>query len=185
VNPKALLFLAATMLSSTAMAATNSSLWDLLAKTDYIQVGTSGPIAYDFFDPNCPYCAMTYKAEQPYIRTGELRIRYVPVGFITPESLAKAAAILTSKNPAIALALNFQPMPKAAQGAIPPLAHVPLRVKFAILANQDILAKVGIQIVPDLFYQTKQGRLEIIRGIFPPYVLQDVADGTVPQVAHN
>ncbi len=178
---RSLLFLA-LLAPASALAAPTPSLWGLLAKTDYIQVGTGGPIAYDFFDPNCPYCAITYKLEQPYLRTGELRIRYVPVGFITRSSLPKAAAILTAKNPAQALAENFQPMPKSDRGAIPPLPRVSLRLKFALLANQSILERVGLSIVPDLFYRTKQGKVEIIRGIFPGYILQDVADSQVPKL---
>ncbi|MHB1321021.1 MAG: hypothetical protein ACYCY0_05605 [Acidithiobacillus ferrivorans] len=64
----------------------------LARQATYIQDGNKGPIIYDFQDPNCPYCHVLYKAEAPLIRAGLLTVRYVPVAFISPNSLPEAAA---------------------------------------------------------------------------------------------
>lgn len=56
------------------------------------------------FDPDCPACAMQYRALEPYL--DRIRIHWVPVGYLRPDSARKAAGILSAKDPAAALAAN-------------------------------------------------------------------------------
>lgn len=71
-----------------------------------IVVGTRGPILTAFFDPNCMYCHALYVSLQPAVRAGRLRIRFVLVGIVRPDSTARAASILAAADPGQALAEN-------------------------------------------------------------------------------
>ncbi|WP_438266993.1 hypothetical protein [Igneacidithiobacillus copahuensis] len=78
---------------------TQGSYWNVIGqRLTYIQEGTKGPVIYDFFDPNCPYCHGMYDEEQPLIRAGKLTVRYVPVAYLMPSSAPEAAAILQSPH---------------------------------------------------------------------------------------
>ncbi|OYV71635.1 MAG: thiol:disulfide interchange protein, partial [Acidithiobacillus ferrivorans] len=60
--------------------------WQALSHTHYIEEGSKGPILYDFFDPNCPYCHQIYTWLQNPIDNGQLRVRFIVVGFLTHSS---------------------------------------------------------------------------------------------------
>lgn len=66
-------------------------------------VGKKGPILTAFIDPNCYWCHELYTKFYPRIQSGDLRMRVVMVGFLKPDSAARAAAILAAKDPAAAL----------------------------------------------------------------------------------
>ena len=55
---------------------------------------------YIVMDPNCSYCHLIYKDLNKYVENGQLQIRWIPVGFLRPNSAGKAAAILNSKDQA-------------------------------------------------------------------------------------
>ena len=105
--------LAAGLWTGTAMATTTllplpkmsqDSYWkDIGQRLDYIQEGHKGPVIYDFFDPNCPYCHSMYDEEQALIQAGKLTVRYVPVAYLMPSSTPEAAALLQSPHPVFAL----------------------------------------------------------------------------------
>jgi len=80
--------------------------WQALTHTHYIQEGSKGPIIYDFYDPNCPYCHEIYTWLQNPIHNKQIQVRFITVGFLTPSSAGKAAAILSAKDPLAALKLN-------------------------------------------------------------------------------
>ncbi|MBU2842775.1 thioredoxin fold domain-containing protein [Acidithiobacillus thiooxidans] len=80
--------------------------WQALTHTHYIQEGSKGPIIYDFYDPNCPYCHEIYTWLQNPIHNKQIQVRFITVGFLTPSSAGKAAAILAAKDPLAALKLN-------------------------------------------------------------------------------
>ena len=43
-----------------------------------------------FFDPNCPFCAHLWRELQPW--QNRLRVRWIPVAFVRPDSLGMASA---------------------------------------------------------------------------------------------
>lgn len=51
-------------------------------------------------DPNCIFCHLTWEHLKPYVDRGELKIHLIPVGFLKPSSLDKAATILSTKDAA-------------------------------------------------------------------------------------
>ena len=88
---------------ATAAADHDLDYWQALSHTHYIEEGSKGPILYDFLDPNCPYCHQTYVWLQNPVDGGQLRVRFVIVGFLSPSSKGKAAAILAAPEPLAAL----------------------------------------------------------------------------------
>ena len=68
-----------------------------------IMVGTKGPVITVFVDPNCIYCNKFYKQVMPLVKQGKVRVRFMMVGFLRPSSEARAAAIVSAKDPVRAL----------------------------------------------------------------------------------
>ena len=96
----------------------------------YIQEGSKGAVIYDFIDPNCPYCHQIYTWLRNPIDNGGLRVRFIIVGFLTPSSAGKAAAILSAADPVQALQKNevqFSVQRSGPQGGIAPAS--PQRVE--------------------------------------------------------
>ncbi|MBU2766902.1 thioredoxin fold domain-containing protein [Acidithiobacillus ferrivorans] len=136
-------------------------------------------MVYDFFDPNCYYCPAPYKMEQQFIQEGKLTVRYVPVGFLTPSSLGKSAAILEAPNPPVALAVDMEGVVQNGTGGV--LAIDPDAVARAGLAVQPLDAhRTGVDIVPDLVFRLPDGHVGMIKGVFPDSVLRDIVHGRMP-----
>lgn len=54
--------------------------------------------AYVMIDPNCIFCHQLFLDMAPYIKENKLQIRWVPVGIMRPDSLGKAAHLLSTKT---------------------------------------------------------------------------------------
>lgn len=120
-----------------------------------ITVGTRGPVLTAFVDANCIYCHELYKALQPDISAGRLRVRYVLVGVVKSSSLPRAAAILAAKDPAAALARDeAQFNVKDEEGGYPPDATMDAAAQKVVEANNALFAKFGATGTPTLLYCT-------------------------------
>jgi thiol:disulfide interchange protein DsbG len=104
----AIFFLLAGLSGPVRAASTDhdEDFWQALTHTQYIAEGKQGPVVYLFLDPNCPYCHKLYDQLQGKVAKGKLRLRVVVVGFLSPSSRDKAAAILAAADPRAALAKN-------------------------------------------------------------------------------
>lgn len=80
--------------------------WDGAIKLPGIDTGPadSSKRMIVMFDPNCPACARQWQVLKPFLDT--IRIHWVPVGYLRPDSTRKAAAILSAANPVEALTWN-------------------------------------------------------------------------------
>src|SRR5206468_3651593 len=102
------------------------SLFAQLEKTDVVLEGRKNAqsILYVFFDANCFYCHLTWKALQPYEAVG-LQVRWVPVAYQQPSSVGRAAAIMEAPDRVSALRANEVGYNSAQfDGGIEPLAKV-------------------------------------------------------------
>lgn len=61
--------------------------------------GKSGPIVTVFFEPYCGYCNALFEKMEPMIDKGEIRVRFIMVAFLRPDSAARAADIENASNP--------------------------------------------------------------------------------------
>lgn len=116
--------------------------WQALAHTRYIQEGSKGPVIYDFYDPNCPYCHEIYTWLQNPITSQQVRVRFITVGFLTPSSAGKAAAILAASDPLAAMKINEDKFSTEGgpEGGIPPAsAAVQKKMRPALDFNASLL----------------------------------------------
>lgn len=65
--------------------------------------GKSGPIVTVFFEPYCGYCNKLFVDLEKEIDKGNVRARFFMVGFLAPDSLARAADIQNAEDPYKAL----------------------------------------------------------------------------------
>jgi len=173
-------------LSAGAWTADRAALFHRLEQTRHITEGAGGHPAnmlYVFFDPNCYYCHLTWKALQPYEKAG-LLVRWVPVAYQKPSSLGMAAAILLASDPAAALRQNETGYrPASYDGAIAALAEVPPAISKALQENMNLMRAFGAQGTPALVWKEKSGigfrnavprlsELPRITGL-PPQKIQD------------
>lgn len=146
------------------------SEWTVLAHTTYIQQGHGGPVIYDIFDPNCPYCHVLFKDWQPFIHQGQITVRYVPVGYLTPTSAPEAAAILQAADPLSALK-RLEAAAGSGTGAASARATPATAQK--LRENLHVLQATRAPGIPIAFYR-QDGQVNAIMGAPPPRVLARV-----------
>ena len=127
-------------------------------------------------EPNCSICHKLYKAFRPFIEKGELSIRWIVVAFLKPDSQGKAAAILQSSNPAVALAQNENSHfnTKKEEGALFPLSEdkITEHTKEELKTNMTFMNQASIRGTPVIFYKDLQGEMQRIDG----YPQKDIED---------
>jgi thiol:disulfide interchange protein DsbG len=99
-----------------------SALFATLEKADAVVEGAAQPkrVLYAFWDANCYYCNLTWKALQPYEKAG-LQVRWVPVAYQKDNSAALAAAVMGARDRVAALRENeTRYRPKSYDGGIGP-----------------------------------------------------------------
>jgi len=154
--------------------------WGQLDHSAYIQLGNSKTVVYDFFDPKCPYCLDAFVKEMPFVNSGRIAVRFVPVGFLTPSSFGKAAFLLESPNPQAALFSDMRGVSRDDSGGVPALSSPSPGIRAALQHNQELLEQTGSDLVPDLVFRLPDGHVGMIRGDFPPYALQAISRGEMP-----
>ena len=134
--------------------------------TGAILEGRKGPVLTMFIDPNCIYCHLLYQQLQPLLAQGRLRARYVLVAVVKQSSFRKAAAILSARDPAAALALdqkNFNAQTE--EGGIEPDAAPDKTVTDRIRSNSMLMAKAGGTGTPTLLYCSTRGGVRMLGGM--------------------
>lgn len=149
------------------------------ASTHAILVGADpkAPVVTVFFDPNCIFCHLLYKAFRPYVAAGKMRVRFVLVGLIKPDSLARAASILMAHDPASALALDESKFDHAHEEGGYPIAK-PLQpgLEGTVKANGALMAKADGQGTPTLFYCSASAHSVQMSAGLPSNLARFVAD---------
>ena len=157
---RAVVLIALMALSIPAWTADRAALFSRLEQARYIAEGAGGHpanVLYVFFDPNCYYCHLTWKALQPYEKAG-LQVRWVPVAYQKPSSAGMAAAILLASDPAAALRKNETGYRSASyDGAMRALAKVPPAIGQALKENMELMRAFGAQGTPALVWKEKSG----------------------------
>ena len=141
------------------------ALFAALEKAEAAVEGSSSPkrILYVFFDANCWYCHLTWKALQPYEKVG-LQVRWVPVAYQKDSSTTKAAAIMQAKDRAAALRENeTRYRAESYDGGIAPAK--PTKALAAQLdANFELMDRFGVSGTPGLVWKDEKGRVRVKVG---------------------
>ncbi|RCW68541.1 thiol:disulfide interchange protein DsbG [Pseudorhodoferax soli] len=142
-----------------------------LQNTNWLMDGNpSAPrVAYVFTDPNCPYCNKFWSDARPWVSAGKVQLRHILVGIIKPTSAGKAAALLSQKDPAAALAAYERTLAgtkdKGAKDAtLKPLLPIPERIAEQLKANQRLMEQLGLDATPALAWVNAAGNLKTRTG---------------------
>jgi len=157
--------------ASAASAAQPAEKWNIndIQNATSVVEGASGAdvktTIYVFMDPNCIYCHFTWKALQPYEAHG-LQVHWIPLGFLKPDSLGKAAALLHDAHPADALReTEMKYVVKTESGGIAPMATIPADIAAKLKANMALFEKAGFEGTPTVIYKDAHGKWIDIDGM--------------------
>ena len=120
-----------------------AELGDQLKDKGFI-VGKSGPLITVFMDPNCIYCNKLYKDLKKELDAGNVRARFIMVGFLKPSSVSRSVAILSAKDPAKALhqdEMNFDEANE--EGGAAPLKEPKPEIEQQVRANTELMGRAG------------------------------------------
>jgi len=180
-----------TLIGSTGQNLTQSAMYSqgLLLKPDEaikqaasvsahgILVGTKGPVITVFFDPNCIYCHLLYKALAAQVDAGKVRVRYVVVGTLKPSSIPRAVSMLAAVDPAKALALDEAGYDKAhEEGGYPIAKHLSATLQADVEANNVLFSKSGAHGTPAILYCSKSAKAAQFAEGVPGDIAAFVAD---------
>lgn len=144
-----------------------AALFSTLEKTYAITEGASSPkgVLYVFFDANCWYCHLTWKALQPYERVG-LQVRWVPVAYQKESSAGRAAAIMQARDRAAALRENeVGYRVQKYEGGIAPAAGPPAALLAQLEANTKLMERFGAPGTPALVWKDSAGSVQVKIGM--------------------
>mgnify|MGYP002361561983 CR=1 FL=1 len=110
---------------------------------------------YVFFDTTCPHCAELWNASQPLL--GKLKMVWMPLGLLRPQSLPQGATILGAANPVAAMNENETSVLNRG-GGITASTSLSDEVLAKVKANTAIFSKLGADSVPlVVFRNAKSG----------------------------
>ncbi len=138
-----------------------------LEKAEVITEGAKDAksVLYVFFDPNCFYCNLTWKALQPYEKAG-LQVRWVPVSYQKPSSVGRAAAIMEAPDRAAALRENEVNYDKPHfDGGIKPMDKPQAPLTAQLQANTQLMRKFGVPATPLLVWKDNNGNVQLKPGV--------------------
>lgn len=167
-------FLAAVVLAGLAWAAEAKApperdlpaLFSALEKTDTVVEGAreTKRVLHVFFDPNCWYCHLTWKALQPYERAG-LQVRWVPVAYQKESSKGRAAAIMDAPDRLKAFRENETGYRRESySGGIAP-AEAPPGFVAEMDRNTELMQRFGAPGTPLLVWKDAKGAVRTKVGM--------------------
>lgn len=143
------------------------ALFSTLEKTDAVIEGSASPkrILYVFFDANCWFCHLTWKALQAYEKAG-LQVRWVPVAYQKESSTGRAAAIMLARDRTAAFRENeTRYRAKSYDGGIRPARKVPPGLVAQFEANTKLMESFDAPGTPTLVWKDQAGKIRIEIGM--------------------
>ena len=144
--------------------ALDAKAWKALEDSAWIAEGAKHPkrVVYVISDTECPYCHRLWEKVQPLLAGGTVQVRYVMVAVISHDSMGRAAAILSAKDPAAALRRH-----EANYGHSPfkPMQPVPAKQRERLEANNTLMDALGVTGTPAVFYHDADGKLQRLDGL--------------------
>jgi len=146
-----------------AAAGTGNETWKALGESAWIPDGRANAprVVYVFIDPNCPYCSRFWSDARPWVESGKVQLRHVMVGILGSTSPAKAAAILSAKDPTAALAANER---HHSPGGSAPHAGTDAAALAKLKANEALMRRLGSEATPTVFYRDSSGSVRRLLG---------------------
>lgn len=138
--------------AAPAAAAPIANAYDAAAKGAGFTVGSlmATRQIYVFFDPQCPHCGHLWEAAKPL--TNQLRMVWIPVGFISARSTTQGAALLAASDPMTAMSAHEQSLLAQKGGMIPP-DNLPAELTDKVKANTKLWQQLGGESVPMVIFK--------------------------------
>ncbi len=147
------------------------------ARSILIGSNPKAPIVTAFFDPNCIFCHLLYKAIEPYVAKGKVRVRFVLVGLIKPDSLARATSILMAYDRGKALAIDEDKFDRMhEEGGYPVDGILDPGIESVVKANGALMQKADGHGTPTLFYCSASAKSVQMASGLPPDMARFIAD---------
>lgn len=147
-----------------------------LAKTGHgFAIGSlmAANTVYVFFDTTCPHCAHLWNNAQPLL--GKLKMVWMPIGLLRPQSLPQGATILSAADPVAAMTENEASVLNKG-GGITASASLSDEVLGRVKANTEIFQKLGADSVPLIVFRNgKTGEYGQMSGALETAQLAAVA----------
>jgi thiol:disulfide interchange protein DsbG len=159
-------FAASAADAKTPAAKDLPALFSVLEKTDAVAEGSTSPtrILYVFFDANCWYCHLTWKALQPYEKAG-LQVRWVPVAYQKESSTTKAAAIMQARDRVAAMRDNETGYRAQSYDGGIALVKASKALEAQLEANFELMDRFGVSGTPGLAWKDEKGRVRVRTGM--------------------
>jgi thiol:disulfide interchange protein DsbG len=138
--------------ASAAPPAGTQNLYTLAASGSGFSIGPmmSAHTVYVFFDPTCPHCAHLWASAQAV--TKQLKMVWIPIGFLRPQSQPMAATILAAPDPVAAMTENETGVASGGKG-ITPAATLDEAAVAKVKANTELFDKFNADSVPLIVYR--------------------------------
>lgn len=123
-----------------------TALYEKFENSYWVAAGAKEPksVIYVVLDPNCIYCHYLYIALQAYEKIG-LQVRWIPVGFLSEDSLNKAAEILVHGEEALDAQQAAFGTPEMSKGIpVTPELQEKLDANLALMREAQIGGTPGI-----------------------------------------
>ncbi len=135
-------------------------LYQAFENANYIEIGAAdAPLAYALIDPDCPHCHAFIKEllDKNVFEERRLRLRVIPVGILSGDSLARAAMLLSMPEAGQVLINHIN----GDKDVIPVSEDVTLA---GVETNMRLMQDWNLDVTPFLLYRAGTGELKIIRG---------------------
>ncbi|HSI47734.1 MAG TPA: thioredoxin fold domain-containing protein [Ideonella sp.] len=119
---------------------------------------TVGPVmaantVYVYFDTTCPHCGHLWEQSKPL--HGKLKMVWIPVPYLRPQSLTQGATILAATDPVAAMELNETRL-MARQGGIEVNPNAGDAVLAKLKANMALFDQMGVDSVPLIVFRNSK-----------------------------
>jgi len=105
---------------------------------------------YVFFDSTCPHCAELWKSSQPLL--GKLKMVWMPIGLLRPQSGPQGAAILSAPDPVKAMNEHEASVLQRGGGISVP-SSLPDDVVQKVKDNTELFRQLQAESVPLIVYR--------------------------------
>lgn len=103
-----------------------------------------------FFDPQCPHCGALWGASKPLL--DKVKMRWVPVGFLRPQSTPQGALLLAAPDP-MALMDEHESSLLDRKGGLQVPQQLDDELLDKVKANTQLLRKLGADSVPFILFR--------------------------------
>ncbi len=138
----------------------DKAIWDSLEQTNYVEKGNpNAPVIYLFSDIYCGHCNSLSKNLKPYVDRNIIRIRYIPVGVLSKQSVLAALGILSSVNVNAAWT-DYYDNGNDRILQTPPTEEGMKKLEI----NLEVFDRWKLKGTPSMFYKTKSGEVKFLYG---------------------